>query len=55
MPHSRSFDRLLLLCVLCGFATGIGYGLFSHQAGLPLSLGEQLLQPLQLGDRTSFK
>ncbi len=37
----------LLLPALFGLVAGVSHGILTHQAGLPYSLSEQLLQPLQ--------
>ncbi|MEM8810685.1 MAG: hypothetical protein AAGF01_32140 [Cyanobacteria bacterium P01_G01_bin.38] len=37
----------LLLPAVLGLVAGMGHGVVSHYAGLPMSLTDQLLQPLQ--------
>ena len=44
----NSLTSLVFPAVL-GLIAGVGHGIISHQAGFPLSLTEQFLQPLQIG------
>lgn len=48
-------DRLFALSAVLGLVAGIGHGILSHHAGLPVSLSEQFLQPLQMSDRGGFR
>ncbi|MEB3343127.1 hypothetical protein [Okeania sp.] len=38
----------LVFPVILGLITGIGHGIISHRADLPVSITDQLLLPLQI-------
>jgi len=38
----------LVLPAFIGLLAGLGHGWVSHEAGLPVSLGEQLVQPFTI-------
>ncbi|MEO1590316.1 MAG: hypothetical protein AAFU71_03375 [Cyanobacteria bacterium J06632_22] len=42
--------RDLLLPAVIGLVAGIGHGVVSHHADLPLSLVDQVIQPLQASE-----
>ncbi|WP_293117629.1 hypothetical protein [Okeania sp. SIO1I7] len=44
----NNFASLVLPAIL-GIITGVGHGIISHQADLPVSLTEQVALPLQIG------
>ena len=48
-------DRLIAFSALLGLLAGIGHGVISHHAELPVSLSEQFLQSMQIGDRGGFR
>ncbi len=50
---SSSFS--LLTPALIGLMAGVGHGILSHHLDLPVSLGEQLVLPLQVHPSTAFQ
>ncbi|MEO0946557.1 MAG: hypothetical protein AAFY11_00120 [Cyanobacteria bacterium J06641_5] len=48
-------DRLIAFSALLGLVAGIGHGILSHHAELPISLSEQFLQSMQIGERSGFR
>ncbi|WP_293057479.1 MULTISPECIES: hypothetical protein [unclassified Okeania] len=44
----NNFASLVLPAIL-GIITGVGHGIISHKADLPVSLTEQVALPLQIG------
>jgi len=50
-PCDKKMNRFasLIFPAILGLVAGVGHGVLSHHAGLPVSLTEQFLPPIALG------
>lgn len=46
--------KSLLLPAFLGLTAGVAHGIISHQAGLPMSLTEQLMKPFVAAETISY-